>query len=263
MANHTSWHQCKQDLYDLPTVPAIGHNQHQRLLVWYLRDVVNTQPCQPLTEWGKHTIAIVVLTLQTKNRDVRYVKLCIIKRLMKFPISGIILDQADTKFLFNEVKEKTILSLLKQKVVALSSLFCHRKIEKNIHDTVKKNWREWNFFWITCSTIVVVSAWRATEVFFWSHNSNSLSFSHPLSRSLSLSLVVSSTLIHTFALPKSRKHHRLKPVLRFGEKKARWSFLFFAPQNWDKNCSQPDKCGIVLMGLWKRKKGSLLDNWVF
>ena len=137
---------------------------------------------------------------------------------MKFPISGIILDQADTKFLFNEVKEKTILSLLKQKVVALSSLFCHRKIEK-IFTTPSKKLTRVELFWITCSTIVVVSAWRATEVFFWSHNSNSLSFSHPLSRSLSLSLVVSSTLIHTFALPKSRKHHRLKPVLRFGEKK--------------------------------------------
>ena len=179
-----------KDLYDLPTVPAIGLNQHQRLLVWYLREVVNTQPCQPLTEWGKHTIAIVVLTLQTKNRDVRYVKLCIIKRLMKFPISGIILDQADTKFLFNEVKEKTILSLLKQKVVALSSLFCHRKIEK-IFTTPSKKLTRVELFWITCSTIVVVSAWRATEVFFWSHNSNSLSFSHPLSRFLSWSLPLS------------------------------------------------------------------------
>ena len=186
-----------------------------------------------------------------QNRDVHYVKLCIIKRLMKFPISGIILDQADTKFLFNEVKEKTILSLLKQKVVALSSLFCHRKIEKNIHDTVKKNWREWNFFLDhmqhNCCCLRLESNWSIFLV-------SQLKLSLFLSPSLPLSLVVSSTLIHTFALPKSRKHHRMKPVLRFGEKKARWSFLFFAPQNWDKNCSQPDKCGIVLMGLWKRKK---------
>ena len=110
---------------------------------------------------------------------------------MKFPISGIILDQPDTKFLFNEVKEKTILSLLKQKVVALSSLFCHRKIEKIFTTPSKKIDKSGTFFWITCSTIVGVSAWRATEVFFWSHNSNSLSFSHPLSRFLSWSLPLS------------------------------------------------------------------------
>lgn len=65
---------------------------------------------------------------------------------MKFPISGIILDQPDTKFLFNEVKEKTILSLLKQKVVALSSLFCHRKIEKIFTTPSKKIDKSGTFF---------------------------------------------------------------------------------------------------------------------
>ena len=125
---------------------------------------------------------------------------------MKFPISGIILDQADTKFLFNEVKEKTILSLLKQKVVALSSLFCHRKIEKNIHDTVKKKLTRVELFFGSHAAQLLLSPLGEQLKYFSGLTTQTLSLS------LTLSPAFSRGLFHSHSYIRPPKKSKAPPT---------------------------------------------------